>query len=325
MLVMHLAAYPMNLAAANNNKSVRKSTQLSNKKASPEARKLYKELMKYHADGKILSGQMWAPWGIDEIEYIFTTTGKYPAVRGHDLILENNNAREIELLIEWYRKGGIPTLMWHWGAPTKGEGYEHSKMKIDIKQCFVEGTPENKAMWEDLKRIAHWLKILHDAKVPVLWRPMHEFDGDWFWYGKGTGEDFCKLWRIVYNYYTHECGFDNLIWVLPHSTEFKASFNPGRDYYDIAGVDTYDQERQELLYREIEKEHGKENVLIPLHECGTLPNPDECVANGVMWSWWMLWHTTWATDHDKKELKRIYNHDAVLTFDELDRVKKSKK
>ncbi|MBQ2011315.1 MAG: hypothetical protein II206_00890, partial [Bacteroidaceae bacterium] len=124
-----------------------KTSKLSNPKASKEARKLYKTLQQFHAQGKTLSGQMWAPWGIDEIDFVYRETGKYPAVRGHDLIHDRSNKREIDLLIEWYRKGGIPTLMWHWGAPTKGEGYEQSKMTIDVAQCFVEGTPEHAAMW----------------------------------------------------------------------------------------------------------------------------------------------------------------------------------
>lgn len=40
--------------------------------------------------------------------------------------------------------------MWFWDASTKGEWYEQNKMAIDVKQCFVDGTPENKTMWDDL-------------------------------------------------------------------------------------------------------------------------------------------------------------------------------
>ena len=78
-----------------------KTSKLSNPKASKEARKLYKTLQQYHAQGKTLSGQMWAPWGIDEIDFVYRETGKYPAVRGHDLIHDRSNKREIDLLIEW--------------------------------------------------------------------------------------------------------------------------------------------------------------------------------------------------------------------------------
>ncbi|MBQ6800499.1 MAG: hypothetical protein IJP08_05270 [Bacteroidaceae bacterium] len=226
MKLMSCLLWTVMLLAGMNMQAAGVRTKLSNRKASKEAKAMYKQLLRIHEAGKTLSGQMWAPWGIDEIEYVHEVTGKYPAVRGHDLIHEGSNAREVELLTEWYRRGGIPTLMWHWGAPTKGEGYEQSKMSIDVARCFEEGTPEYKAMWADLDRVAGWLEKLKEAKVPVLWRPMHE--------------------------------------------------------------------------------------------CGTLPDPDECKQNGTVWMWWMLWHTSHVTGHDKGELKRIYHHPDVLTLDEME-------
>ena len=56
-------------------------------------------------------------------------------------------------------------------------------------------------MWKDLGRIADHLTELRDANVPILWRPMHEFDGGWFWYGKGGSERFIRhdLTRKVVN------------------------------------------------------------------------------------------------------------------------------
>ena len=290
--------------------------ELSNPNASREARELYARLLTFQREKKMLSGQMWAPWGIDEIEYIYKVTGKYPAIRGHDLIHEANNQREIELLTEWYRRGGIPTLMWHWGAPTKGEGYEQSKMTIDISKCFEEGTPEHEAMWKDLRRIADWLTLLRDEHVPVLWRPMHEFDGKWFWYGKGGGKLFVKLWETMYNYFTKERKLDNLIWVLCHSGEIDSDFRMDKQYFDIAGPDTYSKEAQQSLFHAVEKLYGK-NQLLPLHECGTLPDPDECIQNNTLWSWWMLWHTTFVTKYNKDNLRRIYHHPSVITLDEL--------
>lgn len=212
--------------------------------ASKEACALWNYLC--DIDGKyMLSGQMWSPWGVDELDYLKKVTGKYPALCGHDLIHEKDNAREIELLIDWWKKGGIPTLMWHWGAPGKGEGYEQSKMKIDIDRCFQKGTVEYEAMWSDLKRIADWLTVLRDANVPVLWRPMHECDGNWFWYSKGTGEQFKKLWITMFNYFTKERKLNNLIWVLCHTGNPSADFDPGKGYYDLAGADNYGKDRVE--------------------------------------------------------------------------------
>lgn len=283
--------------------------------ASPEARALLNYL--YAMKGKkTLSGQMWAPWGIDEIATIKEITGKYPALRGQDYIHEAANKRENELAIEWWKAGGIPTIMWHWGAPGKGEGYEQSKMAIDIDQCFVKGTPEHTAMWADLKRIADHLTELRDAHAPILWRPMHECDGDWFWYGKQGGEKFNRVWRTMFDYFVHERKLNNLIWVMGHIGDPKAEWNPGRQYFDLAGADSYGKGIQEPMYRKVQEIHG-DSFPIPYHECGTIPDPDESFQKGVTWSWWMLWHTGHVTNHNKEALIHAYNHDLVITRDEV--------
>ena len=283
--------------------------------ASPEARALLNYIYSLYGK-KTLSGQMWAPWGIDETKTIYEITGKYPAIEGHDYINESSNKLENQLVIEWWKAGGIPTLMWHWGAPSIGEGYENSKKEINIDSCFMPGTKQYIAMWSDLKRIADHLTVLRDANVPVLWRPMHECDGNWFWYGKQGGERFVKLWKTMFDYFTKERKLNNLIWVLCHTGDPSAEWDPGKAYYDIAGGDTYGKGIQAPLFNKLKAIHG-ETIPIPYHECGTLPDPDECFKNGITWSWWMLWHTGHVTNHNKEELKRIYNHDLVLTRDEL--------
>jgi hypothetical protein len=171
-------------------------------------------------------------------------------------------------------------------------------------------------MWRDLKRIADHLTELRDAHVPVLWRPMHECDGNWFWYGKGGGERFVRLWRTMFDYFTKERKLNNLIWVLCHSGNPSAEWDPGQAYYDLAGGDAYRKGIQESLFRKLQAMHG-EAMPIVYHECGTLPDPDECFKNHVTWSWWMLWHTNFVTNHNRADLKRIYNSDLVLTRDEL--------
>lgn len=283
--------------------------------ASPEVRVVFSYLESLRGK-QTLSGQMWAPWGPDEIRTVESLTGRKPAIRGHDLLHERSNARELMLVQQWWERGGIPTLMWHWGAPTKGEGYEQSKMTIDIDRCFEEGTAEHTAMWADLKRIADHLTVLRDAGVPVLWRPMHEFDGEWFWYGKGGGERFVKLWRTMFDYFARERELKNLIWVLCHSGRVNQEWNPGKAYYDFAGGDSYDRGPQAQMYRAVAAVHS-DALPIPYHECGTLPSPERCLEEGAMWSWWMLWHTRHLTRHDPQELRRIYNHDLVVTRDEL--------
>jgi hypothetical protein len=74
--------------------------------ASPEARALLNYIYSVYGK-KTLSGQMWVPWGIDEIQTVYDITGKYPAIRGHDYINERSNKRENQLIIEWWKAGGI--------------------------------------------------------------------------------------------------------------------------------------------------------------------------------------------------------------------------
>ncbi len=117
--------------------------------ASDEAKALLNFLYQINGE-KVLSGQQ----GMTEADYVKQVTGHYPAIKGFDLIHERENAQVVQSVIDWWNKGGIPTLMWHWGAPGKGPGYENSKKEIDIDRCFEEGTVEYEAMWDDLKRIA---------------------------------------------------------------------------------------------------------------------------------------------------------------------------
>ena len=111
---------------------------------------------------------MWVPWGIDETQTVYDITGKYPAIRGHDYINESSNIRENQLIIEWWKSGGIPTLMWHWGAPSTGEGYENSKKEINIDSCFIPGTKQYTAMWSDLKRIYNSDLVITRDELPDI-------------------------------------------------------------------------------------------------------------------------------------------------------------
>ncbi len=294
------------------------SDTLSNPDPSPEAVALFRYLCDMSGK-KILSGQMWAPWGVDELNYLQQVTGRLPAVRGADLITESANDNEVRNEINWWGRGGIPTIMWHWGAPGVGEGYENSKVEIDIDKCFTAGTKEYNDMWRELKLKADHLQVLRDAHVPVLWRPLHELNGNWFWWGKKGPEQFKRLWRTMYNYFVHDRGLNNLIWVLCYTGTPDPAWYPGDEYVDIAGADTYDggQDVHAPMYNTVRDITGDDTAPVAYHECGVPPNPDQCIRQGVMWSWWMIWHTTWLTGNDKDYLKFVFNHDLVVTLDEL--------
>ena len=177
---------------------------LSTPNASPEAKALYCYIQSI-AGKKILSGQMWSGWGFDELKYISDNTGgKQPALLGLDFMQQSANNTQVTLATNWWKKGGIPTMMWHMGAPGHGEGYESSKMSANINNCLDKNTAEGKIFWADLAQKADLLQKLRDANIPILWRPFHELSGNWFWWSKEGGAQFKKLWIAMYDYYVKE-------------------------------------------------------------------------------------------------------------------------
>ncbi|MDQ6902912.1 MAG: glycoside hydrolase family 26 protein [Bacteroidota bacterium] len=291
--------------------------KLSNKNASKEARALYAYLNETFGK-KILSGQMYSGWGFDEFKYVYEVTGKYPAIKGLDFIDSRLNDTVTQEAIDWWKSGGIVTMMWHMGAPGIGEGYINSKKEIDIDKCFQPGTVEFKVFWDELKQKGDLLERLKKAHVPVLWRPFHELNGNWFWWSKQGPEKFKKLWVSMYNYYVKERKLTNLIWVLCYTAKPDTAWYPGDKYVDIAGADTYNVGDSSMpeMYKAVKNITGN-RVPIPYHECGVPPNPDSCFKNGAMWSWWMEWHTNFIRKVDPVYLKYVYNHDLIITKDEL--------
>ncbi|MBC7388705.1 MAG: T9SS type A sorting domain-containing protein [Opitutaceae bacterium] len=292
--------------------------QLSNPASSPEAKALYCYIQSMSGK-KILSGQMWSGWGFDELAYIQTNTGKSPAIMGYDFIQQSANNTQVTLATNWWKKGGIPTMMWHMGAPGHGEGYESSKMSANINNCLDKNTPEGKIFWADLAQKADLLQKLRDANIPILWRPFHELSGNWFWWSKEGGAQFKKLWIAMYNYYVNERKLNNLIWVFCYSGDPNVSFFPGNQYVDIAGGDTYagTNDPQLGLYNKVKSNIAGNVMPICLHECGIIPDPNKALSTGAMFSWWMIWHTSFLQNMDKAYLKSSFNHDVILTLDEL--------
>lgn len=297
---------------------------LTNLNASKEAKKLFNYISSIYGK-KILSGQQesgtgWRSSPNDEMDYIKAKTGKHPAIRGLDYINEDFDG-VTKRSIDWWEKGGIVSICWHWGIPPKGVGYESSQETINLEEALTEGTDLYNGMIAQMDEVAEELKKLQEAQVPVLWRPFHEFDGGWFWWGKDGPENFIKLWRLMYDRYTNYHSLNNLIWVLGYSGEMKGGWYPGNEYVDIAGADTYTPGPQAELYQKVVDIVGTK-MPVAFHECGIIPNPDELIETGAKWSWFLTWHTIHIKEQNTPEhLKYVYNHDYVITLDQLPNLK----
>ncbi len=247
-----------------------------------------------------------------EMDYIRSVTGKQPAMRGLDF-MNNDFDGVVERSKQWDSSGGLVTICWHTGV--SGSGYQESKDENpDFSKLLTEGTDEYNSMMKSWDNAARALAELRDAGIPVLWRPFHEFDGGWFWWGKGGKDNFIKLWQLMHDKFTNEYGLNNLIWVLGYSGEVKDGWYPGDEYVDIIGSDTYDNSTNKRAWKKLEKIADKP---LAFHECGNVPSVEKFENDGALWSWFMIWHTDYIIGNNAKNLTEVYSSEKVITLDEL--------
>ena len=300
--------------------------KLSNANADKTTEKVYSYICDTFGN-KIISAQQESTWmGSTEYEmdYIYETAGKRPAMRGFDF-MDDDFKGVVNRSIDWWNNGGLVTICWHCGSDFADSYDECKNDEIDNWDLILtDGTPENKAFIEGMDKAGNALLELQEAGVTVLWRPFHEFDGAWFWWGKGGPDNFKKLWIMMYNHFTYDLELNNLIWVLGYSHngyDYKtkpAQWYPGDEYCDIVGADSYEVEEnkaEKRLYKITEKITEKKKPLI-FHECGLIPEIEDLQA--VPWCSFMTWHTEWLIDTNSKEhIREIYNSDYVVTLDDL--------
>lgn len=294
---------------------------LSTPRPMREAVRLYEYLC--HLDGKCLTGQMESHWCMTtehEIHYLTTMTGRMPAIRGLDFI-DNDFLGVVQRSIDWWARGGIVTICWHTG-PDFSSGYPASKDNdIDWETCFTPGTKAHDALIAGMDRAVPYLRRLERAGVPVLWRPFHELDGGWFWWGRGGTDNFIRLWRMMHDRYTNLHGLTNLIWVLGFSGEpgDYAPWYPGDDVVDVLGADTYTPGAAGDLYARC-KALAPEGMPLAFHECGTIPTRAQLEEANAPWAWFMTWHTQWLTSpefNSRENLLAVYRDPSFVTLDRL--------
>ena len=292
----------------------------------------------------VLSGQQEIAWSEpraeEDVDYIFQQTGKYPAVRGFDylnyLVGDSTRARQrsTDRAIAWYRRGGIVTYCVHmfmltgsndgnpqFYVPSANNG---KGTTIDIRRVVISGTPENVEFLKQLDIVAGELKKLRDARVPVIWRPMHECSGGWFWWGANGAAGFKDAWRIIYDRFTQMHGLNNLIWCYnpTDSTTKLNEWYPGDNMVDMISLDQYAspgiQPTYAADYKRV-RDYREGRKVVALSENGTIPDPDAMFTEGAGWSYFCTWNgfENDLTRHSVAYLKKVFSHPKVITLDEL--------
>ena len=270
-----------------------------------EAQKVYDFLQETY-EQKTISGMMAnVAWNVEESEQVYQWTGKYPALNCFDYIHLQSSAEDswinygdITPVSQWWDNGGLVAAMWHWNVPASNGSGELTtyidQTSFDIDNVFVEGTWEYQTVNTDLEKIVGYLKLLKDANIPVIWRPLHEAAGGWFWWGKNA-DSFKKLWIKMFDYFKAQ-GLNNLIWVWTTETG-DSDWYPGDEYVDIVGRDLYGNDAADCAaqYQIVVSEYGSK--MVTLSECGAYIDTNSELGllseqwdAGARWLWFMPWY-----------------------------------
>ena len=264
---------------------------------------------------------------------------------------------------ELWKMGGIPTYTWHWkvgkdtvfytqdaypnngfnasgctdtvmGTSNTNTCFNYTKAFKDAKCKEIDETSqEYKDIVADVDIVSGYFKQLQEKGIAVVWRPLHEASGGWFWWGVGSAECYVQLYRLVFNRMVGTNGLKNLIWVWNINTDpslgydysaLNAAWYPGDEYVDIVAVDVYnpmdDHNSGANYFNKIVSDVGT-NKMIALSENGAIPDIDSIAEDKAYWSYWMTWSQTWSGNFLEKTTtemwKRNLDDERIIALNDM--------
>ncbi|ACB76989.1 glycoside hydrolase family 26 protein [Opitutus terrae] len=284
--------------------------------ASPEARALLELL--YDLSGRhTLTGQhnypnikdrnsRFAAQHIGKMPAVFSTDFGHAVAGNSDSYLARPDI--VQECIRQHQLGALVTICWHAVPPTADEpvtfrplpGSDPKALKSvqgqlldeQFRDVLTPGTALHTKWAAQVDAIAVFLKQLEAAHVPVLWRPYHEMNGGWFWWGGRTGEYSTeRLYRQIFDRLVNHHQLKNLVWVWSMDRVSKPGmehekFFPGIDYVDVLGLDVYGNDFAQSYYESLEKlSQGKP---LALAEVGN-PPALEILDRQPKWTFYVTW------------------------------------
>lgn len=230
---------------------------------STEANELYERLGNITKKGYAFGHQDATAYGIgwknDGTLFksdVHEITGKHPAVHGFDIghlelkWTHNLDTIPFELMRKQvkkvHQKGGIVTISWHASNPINGKDSWNRRGK-PVKHLLSTGRLHDKYR-EWLSILAQFFNGLRDdqgKRIPIIFRPFHEMNKPWFWWGKGkcSEEEYKRLWRETVWLLTHEFKADHLLFAYSpdffQTEEAYLQYYPGDTVVDVLGMDIY--------------------------------------------------------------------------------------
>ncbi|WP_081417108.1 glycosyl hydrolase [Paenibacillus sp. Soil522] len=240
---------------------------------------------------------------VNEINNLY---GDYPAVAGYemgpianqtDATIASQRQNVVNSAITYHQNGGIVTMMWHQNYPLTAYAWVNVQRSTttdaEFNKICTPGTAEYNWLIGEYDKVAEYLKQLKEANVPVLWRPYHEMNGGWFWWGKK--QNFNLLWDIMYDRFTNTHGLNNLLWVWNANAPKSADINPysthfvGTSKCDVLGTDLYmfgDEPFKQEYHDGLDVISGGKPIAVT--EIGQL-FPITTFNTQAKWTWFMVW------------------------------------
>ncbi len=282
--------------------------------------------------------------GQEDISEFYKRSGHYPALGGFDMLFATGGHSDegwfsgytdnnIRMARELWNMGGVPAFTWHWKVGTdtvfytKSQGFKNESCTDGViasssdNTCFnytkafsgdkceeVNTASETyQLIMADVDKISKRFLDLQDSGVAILWRPLHEAAGGWFWWGVAGPDCYKQLYKLVYDRMVNVNGVKNALWIwnIERDPQLGYDYNalnpewyPGDDYVDIVGVDIYnnsgDNQSNVNYYNKIIDEIGSHKILA-LTENGPIPDVDSTFDDNAVWSFWMPWYNTWSS------------------------------
>ncbi|MEM9685363.1 MAG: glycosyl hydrolase [Bacteroidota bacterium] len=235
---------------------------LANPHATLRTKLLYQKIKALSQQGILIGHQDATAYGINwkaskKFPYksdIKDVTGKYPAVHGWDVgRIELGKAANLDRvsfdlmrkqILKTYKKGGISTLSWHVNNPASGGD---SWDTIPAVSTILRGGINRNKYEAWVKKLGEFIKSLKTGNgelIPIVFRPYHEMNGSWFWWGAQhcSVEEYKALFRDLV-WLLGQNGVHNILYAYSpntlHKDEEYGLYYPGDAYVDILGIDIY--------------------------------------------------------------------------------------
>lgn len=294
--------------------------KLVNPNATPEAIAL-KTMLDTIYGKKIISGQMDDSY----LQYIIDATGgKQPAMMGYDfngICPSQGGNNDAQKAIKWVKEQkGIAQFQWHWISPDEnGDFYTKN---FNLASALSDTSRDSyKHIIRDIDLVAVEMKKMQDAKIAILWRPLHEAEGAWFWWGMNGGSACKKLWAIMYERMVNYHKINNLIWVWNSYGTTKQNWYPADSTVDIIAWDYPDYSPNTGSWSQYKQMFGMKDKPFGIGEDGKLFDPE--LLKSQQWLYFLTW-SYMIKDPSQKDGKntkdwlfKVYNDSRVITLDDL--------